>query len=358
MEPQDDGNARVRALKAGLLRPATYGALLGRDVSGVLASLAATAYRAEVQAALARHAGLPALQRAVREKLASRLRGLPRLFRDGARHALRLLLTDLDVRNVLVILRGTAARRPPEEMEPLLVPAGALDAAALSELARVPDMRALADRLASEGIPSRAAGAAALAAAAAPLSSASAIESALLRAHARATAAALADAPPLFAPVADALRAEIDARNAVLALRGRAARRRGERPRGEEQGFLIGGTLRRHHLEAAAEEDGRAEAAAHLVPAAASDDWRQALAAWAGHGDLAALERALDAAVRRRAMRGFHGDDPASLQVPVAWAAAIQAEAANLRRIGAGAAIGESPENVRADLILAPGTGA
>ena len=47
------GNTRLRARKAELLGAAEYEALLGRDLDGVLEFLAGTAYRAEIEAALA-----------------------------------------------------------------------------------------------------------------------------------------------------------------------------------------------------------------------------------------------------------------------------------------------------------------
>jgi vacuolar-type H+-ATPase subunit C/Vma6 len=353
LDPQDDGNARIRALKAELLRMQDYDALLGRDLPGVLAALAGTAYAGEVRAALARTSGVAALHRAVRERLAGRLRALPRIFRDGARRAVSLLLHEVDLRNVLTVLRGAAGRRPPEDIEPLLVPAGRLDAPALSELARLPDVRALAEHLATEGIPSRAAGRAALEAAGAR-AGAQAVESALLRAHARSVAAALLAAPPSFHPVARALRADRDARNAVLALRRRAARRRGELVAEADGPFLPGGTLGQGALAAASNRDARGEAAALLVPRPVPPGWGEALQAWVKDGELGALERALDRALRRDAMRGFLTDDPASLDVPVAWAAAVQAEADNLRRIGAGASLAEAADVVRADLLLPP----
>jgi vacuolar-type H+-ATPase subunit C/Vma6 len=87
------GNTRLRARKGELLDARDYEELLGRDLEGVLEALAETAYRAELEAALAVSDGTRALHEALRRNLARALGDLRGFYEGAARELVDLLLS-------------------------------------------------------------------------------------------------------------------------------------------------------------------------------------------------------------------------------------------------------------------------
>ena len=145
------GNTRLRARKAQLLTEAAYDALLDRDVSGVQEALTQTAYRPELEAALARTGGERALERSVRDHLARVLGEMRSFYRGRARELVDVLLARFDLQNLLTLLRGQARAQPAELILEAIVPLGPLADGAAEEIARREDVTAAVDLLSPGG---------------------------------------------------------------------------------------------------------------------------------------------------------------------------------------------------------------
>ena len=144
-------NARIRSMKGRLLSPAAIEAMVQKpDLEGIAAELGRTPYRAELERATVQYSGIHAIEEALRKETAatfSRILSLSR--RDEAEKYARLLLYRWDVQNLKTILRGKAMHVPPTEILECLVPAGDLDEAALAELLKQVDVKAVVDLLAT-----------------------------------------------------------------------------------------------------------------------------------------------------------------------------------------------------------------
>ena len=90
------GNTRLRARKGELFGPREYELLLGRDLDAILEFLAGTAYRAEIEAALAVTVGKRALHAALGRHLARTLGDLRTFYEDESRELVDLLLSRFD----------------------------------------------------------------------------------------------------------------------------------------------------------------------------------------------------------------------------------------------------------------------
>ena len=156
------GNTRLRARKAELLGAEEYESLLGRDLDGVLELLADTAYRAEIEAALAVTNGKHALHVALGRHLARTLGELRAFYEGRSRELVDLLLSRFDLHNLLALLRGRVRGQAPEQVLANVVPLGALGGAAAQEIARQQELARAVDLLVSWRLPD-AAGARALA---------------------------------------------------------------------------------------------------------------------------------------------------------------------------------------------------
>ena len=147
------GNTRLRARKAALLGRSDYEALLGVDLERLLSALAGTAYRPDVEAVLRRFHGVRRLHEAVRSNLGRSLRELRGFYAGAARELVDLMLSSWDVRNLVTLLRGQAARAPFEDVVPLIVPVGDLDEASAREVARQPEFAAAVELLLAWRLP-------------------------------------------------------------------------------------------------------------------------------------------------------------------------------------------------------------
>jgi V/A-type H+-transporting ATPase subunit C len=148
-------NARIRSLKGMLLSPAALENLIQRpDLDGIMAELEKTPYRAELERARVQYQGIRAVEEALRRQMARTFSRILALARgDEAEKYIALLLARWDVQNVKTLLRGKAMHVPPTEIQECLVPAGDLDEAALAELLKQTDVRAVVDLLATWRIP-------------------------------------------------------------------------------------------------------------------------------------------------------------------------------------------------------------
>lgn len=331
------GNARVRAMRSRLLRSADYARLIGAgSLDRMLALLADTAYRPDVEAALVRARGLARLDQAIRDNLSAALHKVASFYSGRPRQMVDLLLRRWDLRNLRTVIRMAEASHIATEPGRLLIPAGHLTEAELVELARQPDVWSLIDLMVSWRIPSPEAVPLLLRARAELVSTRdlSVFETVVARDFATTIDTVLGDQNGGAASI---LRAEIDAHNLEIALRARTARLAGEAglPVQPDQ-YLPGGVVPVPHWVLLSESDSNEELAAIAAVRTPLPGWAPALANWAATGRLADLQDGLRRAITAAAIARFVAGDPLGLDIPVAYVFAKEAEARNLYLIGRG----------------------
>ena len=107
------GNTRLHARRGELLRGADYERLLGEDVDGLLDALDGTPYARDVDAA-GGDDGLRRLHETIRSHLSRSLEEMRSFYAERARRVVDLLLSRFDIHNVVTVLRAQAGthRRP------------------------------------------------------------------------------------------------------------------------------------------------------------------------------------------------------------------------------------------------------
>jgi vacuolar-type H+-ATPase subunit C/Vma6 len=314
MSGWDYGNARVRALRSRLLVRDDYRDLLrARDIGALLGALSATPYRPDVEAALARHPDLHRFDEVLRIHVARVLHSLPGWYEGEARQRVERLLARWDWRNLRTILQALAQRIPATEIEPLLIPAGALDRGALGTLARQPGVAPAVDLMRAWGLPTRGL-------------------------PGRDPLAAL---DRLWAPYLDA-----DRLNLMTALRLRATLLEDQVEAHEE--YLPTGSLGARLLDEVARAATR-DAVQSLLP----EPWSRRLADWVRDGDLAALSDSLELDERLAAARGFVRGDPLGPAIPEAFVAATELELRNLRCVARGIEAHRLSAEIERELVFA-----
>jgi len=353
------GNTRLRARKAQLLTEAAYDALLDRDVNGVQEALTQTAYRPELEAVLARTGGKRALETAVRDHLARVLGEMRSFYRGRARELVDVLLARFDLHNLLTLLRGQVRGQPADLILEAVVPLGPLAHGAAEEIARRDDVTAAVELLITWRLPDP--DTAATLADAWPrferTQDLAQLERELATAHAHRVERNLARAPERLREL---VARERDAANVLTVLRLRAALRLEELtelpPPGPDR-FLPGGRIGENALEAALHLPAPSDTVAMLADAAHRSDWRRPLERYPGSGDLPLLQRQLEEARVRWALRLFLAGDPLGVDVPIAYMVGNENEARNLRFVAESAADGEPAQAVRARLLIWDGDG-
>jgi V/A-type H+-transporting ATPase subunit C len=359
------GNTRLRARKAGLLTAAAYDGLLGRPVDGVQQALAETAYRPELEAALARWSGKRALELAIRDQLAHALAEMRSFYGDRARELVDVLLARFDLQNLLTLLRGQVRHQPADVVLASVVPLGPLGDGTAEEIARRDEPAAAVELLIAWHLPDPETAAA--------LTRAwprfertqdlAHLEHELVRAHAERVERELARAPETLREL---IARERDATNALTVLRLRTALQLDELtalPAAPESGrFLPGGRIGEGALDEALHMPARPDAVARLAGAAHRPDWQASLARYAGSDDVDAndlplLQGELEATRVRWALRLFLTGDPLGIDIPIAYTVAKENEARNLRLVVEGADDEEPAETVRARLLVPDGGG-
>ncbi len=349
----DYGNARVRALKAGLLDGPAYRSLAAADLDALIAALADTAYRADLQAATPRFGGLRRLEEALRTNLGRTLAMLPGWYDGADADGIRTVLSRWDLRNARTILRGAYGHSPPDEIVALLVPAGSLGESILAELAESPDLRTVVEQMVVRSVPSTAVARAVLETWPdyATTGDLRTLEHALHLGHARELVFRMAALDPVVSRV---LRRELDGTNILTALRLQAAASTvGELGAVEaEEELLPGGEIPLAVLAAAARADEASTAASTLHGSAMPPEWREPIASYGRSGALGALADALDAAQARTNAGMFATGDPLGIAVPVAFVWAKENEVRNLRVLGSGLAGGIPADMIEDDLVI------
>ncbi|MGH2763087.1 MAG: V-type ATPase subunit [Thermoleophilaceae bacterium] len=346
------GNTRLHARRAELLDAADYEGLLGDDIDGLLAALQRTPYGPDVERARDQ-AALRRLHKTIRAHLGRSLEEMRGFYADRARELVNLMLSRFDLQNVVLMLRARAGtERPADEALGALLPMGWLVEPLAREILRGPELAGAVDLLARGTPVTEQAGA--LRAALGEYErtrNLAALEQAVLAAHATRVTATLASAGREARTLLRFARRAIDERNLVVALRLRDARMSGAAVDVSPEGTLLPGGFAPVAGFAAAVRAPAPVAAISALPRIAGSGWQAPLERWAASGDLPLLERDLE---RRRIVDAaalFRMGDPLTLDVPIAFAAAKQSEARNLRLLGEASARGIHPEVVRRELL-------
>lgn len=351
------GNTRLRVRKADLLGRSDYETMLGKDVDGILGTLSATAYDPEVEAAITRQRGARRVHEAVRRHFSRTLEEMRSFYDGGARELVDLLLSRWDLHNVLTLLRGVATGSGAEGAPAYVFPMGSLNDALVREVVRQSELAVAVQLLVRWHLPDPET--ARSLRRAWPeyerTESFSELEYAVTEAWIRRTA----DALESLSPDSDTLRRFFDREtaehNLLITLQLREALAQGEIDRlptpDDIEIYLPGGTVRPEVLNEAIRRPD-AEGVANALAGAGSDAWREPLERWAQDDSLSRLQHGLEARRLRDAVDLFLSGDPLGIDVPLAYAAAKQIEAHNLRLIAEGAARNLSSGRVRERMIL------
>ncbi len=338
-------NARVRAMRSRLLPPGRLEDLLGTPtMDAFLQALAATPYGGDLQEALVRHQGLPAVDEALARNLQRATRAILK-FADGrARALIEIVLLRWDLANLRVIVRGKHAGRPAGGVVQALVPAGNLGEVVLKEMAGYPDLTGLAGTLEALDHPlaaALAAGVAEYAATKDPM----AIELHLDRGYAEyglRQTRGRGDA----AVLRDNLAAEIDAANVKTALKLASAgglsdehRLRFFIPAPPGAGTLVTDTLFLALSSAQTQAQAWERLRVHGFPVRELPT------------QLVAFERELDLHIAKHLAARYLGD-PLGLDIVIGYLAMKSAEVANLRLIARGKFLGLPREVTRREMVV------
>ena len=145
-------NARLRGQHPRLLRAKDYDELMSLPDLAALARWFETShYSSDWQLAKVRHAGLEAIEEALEANFGAATAKLLAMADGQPRQFIGLLLRRWDLANIKAVARGIHQGWQSAEVGRSLWPAGSFDAARLRELAQQPDLRGLADTLATWG---------------------------------------------------------------------------------------------------------------------------------------------------------------------------------------------------------------
>ena len=340
------GNTRLHARRGALLRDADYERLLGEDVDGLLGALQDTPYAPDVEAARGDDP-LRRLHQTVGSHLSRSLEEMRSFYTDRARRLVDVLLSRFDLHNVLAVLRAKAGTQGPAD--DALVRVGWLIEPLAGEILGQNELAGAVDLLARSTPDREQAGALRAAFGEYEVTEdLAALERAVVTDHTARTVAGLEAAGPDAAPLLRFAQRAIDERNLLVALRLRDALASGaetEPPPSATR--LPGGSIPLAVFEQAL----GAPTSAAVVGGLAEAGWQPPLQRWAASGDLTALERELARRYIADAAALFVTGDPLAIDVPVAFTAAKQIEARNLRLLGEARVRGIDAEIVRRELL-------
>jgi len=345
------GNTRLRARKGAILVESDYDRLVGKDVEAILGALDSTPYAPEVEAALTRHHGVERLHEAIRFHLGRSLEEMRSFYSGPARELVDLLLSRLDIQNIVALLRAQTGHSSQGEHAMLaVVPVGWLGDSLAREILRQHEPAgavALLVRWTPDSAQARAIGAAF---AEYERSDDLAIfERSLMADYTARRATALERTGPEGETLRRFAHREIDDQNVLVALRLRNALELGEVTElALDRELLPGGRVSADLLETAV----RGPAPASDLAELGGETWRAPLARWATTGDLVVLERALERQWVTDALALFAQGDPLSIDIPLAFSVAKQTEARNLRLLAEGAVRRSDPDRVRQELLV------
>jgi V/A-type H+-transporting ATPase subunit C len=352
----DYGNARLRAMKARLLPRRTLEGLTEvGSVPGLITALTNTPYREAVAAALVRLTGMDCLVEALRDDLVATLGKARAFYSEAARALAQLVLLRYDVHNVKTILRGLAGHAPANEIIGSTLPIDELRPADIAELVRVADWRMAIDLLATWRLP-----------VAKPLLELRGaqrsrdghmepleMDVALDRWYFDTALAGAGDTPLRAAVILEA-----DLTNILTVLRlidvpDMAAILRERLGTADVTRLFVGpGHVPLAQLAEAAHQESIPNAIDTLAATAYGATLTGALPAYAASSRLSVFEHAL-AQQQLHHSAGLVASDPLGIGVLLGYAALKTNEVANLRAIAQGLLLGEKPERIRSELMLA-----
>ncbi len=141
-------NARVRAMRSRLLEAGRMEELLGApSFDAFLQALTNTPYGRDLQEALARFQGIEAVDEALARNFSATTQKIRKFGEGKSRRLIEALLLRWDLSNLRAVLRGKHTGRSEEEIMESVLPAGLLTEVALRELAKQPDVPAVAGTL-------------------------------------------------------------------------------------------------------------------------------------------------------------------------------------------------------------------
>ncbi|MFZ0545978.1 MAG: V-type ATPase subunit [Candidatus Promineifilaceae bacterium] len=154
MSDFDYANARLRAMKSRLLSVETMMALSDQsDLPTLLNALTRTPYREAVELAMIRYEGVRVLTQTLQVDMNGRIKKIQNFFTDKSAESVQLVLLRYDVDNVKAILRGLSQQLAADDILAATISQGALDSAALNELAQATNTRTAIDLLATWRVP-------------------------------------------------------------------------------------------------------------------------------------------------------------------------------------------------------------
>lgn len=147
-------NARIKAMKSRLLDQPLLEQLINKpDIDSLISELEKTTYREELDKAGVLYSGINRIEVAIRKDLVKTFRTILNLIKGGDTETfITIILNRWDVQNIKTIIRGKKIQENPAEILECLIPAGELDEAALTELVKQPDVKAVVDLLATWGV--------------------------------------------------------------------------------------------------------------------------------------------------------------------------------------------------------------
>jgi V/A-type H+/Na+-transporting ATPase subunit C len=349
----DYGNTRLRARRGALLGSADYERLVDADIDALLGVLEDPMHATDVDVGRQRPGGLQGLHEAIRTHLGRSLEQMRSFYSGRARELVDLLLSRFDTHNVVTVIRAVAHRDvTTQDPRRALVPVGWLSGSLATEALRAHELAAVIDLfIRSTPSPEQSRTLQAALREYERTEDLAALERTVVANHAARVATTLARAGPSAATMLRFAQREIDDRNLLIALRLRDALASGAHGAAAPGNPLLpGGSI----PTASFTTVGQAPAPGVVLAAlgrAARGRWLSPLQRWAASGDLPALHRTLERKALTDAAALFATGNPLAIDVPLAFSAAAQAQAANLRLLGEATVRGISAEVIRRELL-------
>jgi vacuolar-type H+-ATPase subunit C/Vma6 len=344
------GNTRLRARRSELLDASDYQRLLDLDLDALLDTLQR---RHQSEKAAHTNDPLQSLHEVIGSNLGRSLEDMRSFYRGRARELLDLLLSRFDVANLVAVLRARArAHVRVEDALAALTPVGWLRQPTAHQAMRPTELAVVVDLLA-KALPDRDQ---ALALRRTfdqyeRTHDFASLERAVVGDHATRTLARLRRLGRAGATLLRAVQREADENNIVVTLRLRDAILSGadDTPPPHET-LLPGGSIPSSAFAAALREP-EPTAVCATLGRQYGKQLHGALEAWAGTGDVSALQRTLQRNGVADAAALFLTGEPLSIDIPLAFTAAKETEARNLRLLGEAAARGIPAQVVRHELL-------
>jgi V/A-type H+-transporting ATPase subunit C len=351
-KPETDvgyANARLRGMKANLLKKEFFDELIeAPDVARAVQVLEGTAYGPDLEGELIYGWTATVVDEALKDNIVRTFAKVFNFLDPTARDVLTVLLGRWDAQNIKTVLRGAHNQVPLEQIKESLMPLGFISEAELEALARLNDVGAVINTLATWEIPY-----------AAPLRQAygsylttndlSELELELDRYWASYAAARLDRRGENYEVAKRILATQIDVLNLVMVFR--LLRADAEMVRAERY-YLEGGRYITEPLfmELAKLSDVD-EVIDRLKKTTYAEPLDTASLRFLEANSISAFERALEMLLTRQALlSGVR--DPQGVGVAISYIYAKLNEITNLRIVIRGKAVGMPPDRVREDLIL------